>query len=73
MKNSLICDENTKLSVDYVKNDFLTRALVAPKNGTYSRSKELQDIYTRYSGEKVFSVNLVLYVTNNVCKTHAIV
>ena len=65
-------DDSTPLSADYVKNDFLTRALASLKNGTYSRSKELQDIYTKYSGVQGFSVNLVLYVTNNVCKTFEI-
>ena len=64
--------EKTTLSLDYVQNDFLTRALTALQNGTYSRSEELQNIYTKYSGKKGFSVNLIIYVTNNVCKTPSI-
>lgn len=64
--------EKTTLSLDYIQNDFLTRALTALQNGTYPRSKELQEIYTKYSRKKGFSVNLILYVTNNKCKTPAI-
>lgn len=58
-------NENTILSADYVKNDFLLRPLNALKNGTYSKSKELQNIFTKYKNNNDFTVYLQLYVTNN--------
>lgn len=64
--------DGNKVSVDYITNDFLSRAVTALKNGTYTRSKELQAIYSKYSGQDGFTVNLALYVTNNDCKTTTI-
>ncbi len=61
--------ENTKLTVDYVMNDFLTRAIGALEKGTYKRSKELQDIYNKYSTEEDFHIYFHLYVTNEAAKT----
>ena len=57
--------DTTQLTNDYVQNDFLTRALGALQKGTYTRSKELQDIYTKYSGEDDFCIHFRLYVTSN--------
>ena len=65
-------EDGTTLSLDYLTNDFLTRAVTALNNGTYTRSEELQRIYTRFSGVEGFAINLVLYVTNNDCKTTTI-
>lgn len=65
--------EGTNLPVDYVMNDFLTRAIGALEKGTYNRSKELQDIYTKYSKEDGFHIYFYLYVTNNSAKTKNIV
>ena len=63
---------DTILPLDYITNDFLTRAVTALENGTYTRSQELQDIYTKYSSDPNFSVTLALYVTNNKCCTDGI-
>ncbi len=57
--------EDSKLSSEYVKNDFLLRPLNALINGTYSKSKELQDIFNKYKDNKDFTVYLQLYITNN--------
>lgn len=65
--------DGTKVTVDYIQNDFLTRAIGALEKGTYTRSKELQDIFTKYSGEDDFNVHFHLYVTNNTSKTDAVV
>lgn len=62
-------EEGTTLTVDYVFNDFLTRALGALEKGTYTRSEELQNIYTKYHDEEDFNLHFHLYVTNNSCKT----
>lgn len=34
--------DNTTLSSEYIKNDFLLRAITALENGTYPKSEELQ-------------------------------
>lgn len=60
--------DNSNISNEYVQNDFLTRSIGALEKGTYSRSKELQDIFNKYSEEKDFMVHFNLYVTNNSCK-----
>lgn len=65
--------DNTKVTNDYIQNDFLTRAIGALEKGTYTRSKTLQDIFTKYSGEDDFAVHFNLYVTNNTSKTQQIV
>ena len=57
--------DTSSLSVEYVKNDFLLRSINALKNGTYSKSKELQNIFNKYKSNKDFTVYLQLYVTNN--------
>ncbi len=61
--------EGTNLTKDYVMNDFLTRAIGSLEKGTYTRSKDLQDIYNKYSKEEDFHVYFHLYVTNNSSKT----
>ena len=65
--------EGTNLTTEYIMNDFLTRAIGALEKGTYSRSKELQDIYTKYSQEEDFHIYFYLYVTNNSAKTQSII
>lgn len=65
--------DDTKLTKDYVMNDFLTRAIGALEKGTYTRSKELQDIFTKHSEEDDFSVHFHIYVSNNTAKTSNIV
>ena len=65
--------DGTKVSVDYIQNDFLTRSIGALEKGTYTRSKELQDIFNKFSGEDDFNVHFHLYVTNNSSKTDAVI
>lgn len=65
--------DGTNLSIEYIKNDFLIRALAALEQGTYTRSKRLQDIYSKYHEMEDFTVYLHLYVTNNTAKTTQIV
>ena len=65
--------EGTNLTVDYVFNDFLTRALGALEKGTYTKSEELQNIFTKYHEEEDFNIYFYLYVTNNSCKTDTLV
>ena len=57
--------DNTPLSSEYVKNDFLLRAITALENGTYSKSEELQKFFTKYKSNPEFSVKLQLFITNN--------
>lgn len=64
--------EGTNLTVDYIMNDFLTRAIGALEKGTYTRSKELQNIYNKYCHEDDFHIYFYLYVTNNSSKTQSI-
>ncbi len=61
--------ENTSLSLDYVRNDFLVRAIGALENGSYTRSEELQKIFTKYKQDSDFSVHFRLYVTNDTAIT----
>ena len=61
--------EGTPLSSDYILNDFLSRPLSALKNNTYTRSKELQDIYNKFSSDEDFAIHFHLYVTNNTAIT----
>lgn len=35
------------------------------ENGTYTKSAELQDFFTKYKEDSEFTVYLQLYVTNN--------
>ncbi len=57
--------DNTPISSDYVKNDFLVRAITALENGTYKKSEELQSAFTKYKDHPDFAVYLQLFVTNN--------
>ena len=58
-------DENTLLSADYVKNDFLIRGKTALENGTFTKSKELQSFFNKYKNSNDFHVYLWLFVTND--------
>ena len=60
--------DGTNLTENYVMNDFLTRAIGALEKGTYSRSKELQDIYNKFSVEDDFSIHFHLYITITLLK-----
>lgn len=65
--------EGSNLTKEYVMNDFLTRAIGALEKGTYTRSKDLQDIYNKYSSEEDFRIYFYLYVTNNSAKSQVII
>lgn len=58
-------NDNTKVTAEYVKNDFLLRGINALKNGTYKRSSELQKAFTRLKNDPEFTVRLQLFVTND--------
>lgn len=57
--------DDTQLSTEYIKNDFLIRGITALENGTYSRSEELQSAFNKYKDNSEFKVYLQLFVTNN--------
>ncbi len=57
--------ESTSITAEYVKNDFLIRAITALENGTYKKSDELQSFFTKYKNHEDFAVHLQLFVTNN--------
>ena len=61
-------EEGNNISVDYFFNDFLTRAIGALEKGTYKRSPELQEIYTKYHEEADFDVHFLFFITNNTAK-----
>jgi hypothetical protein len=58
--------DSSKLSSEYVANDFLLRPINALKNGTYKRSSDLQNIFKKYSNHDDFTVYMQIYVTNNI-------
>lgn len=58
--------DSTRLSSDYVKNDFLLRSITALENGTYTRSRELQKAFSRLKEHSDFTVHLQLFVTNDI-------
>ena len=57
--------DGTNVTGEYVKNDFLLRAITALENGTYKKSDELQSFFTKYKNHSDFAVYLQLFVTNN--------
>lgn len=58
-------NDSSKLSAEYVKNDFLLRPITALENGTYRKSVEVQDFFSKYKNHDDFTVSLQIYVTNN--------
>ncbi len=58
--------ETTGITAEYVKNDFLLRAITALENGTYKKSDELQGAFSKYKDSADFMVHLQLFVTNNI-------
>lgn len=57
--------ESTTITAEYVKNDFLLKGITALENGTYKKSEELQNAFTKYKNHSDFAVYLQLFVTNN--------
>lgn len=64
IQNKYYSDDSV-LSAEYVKNDFLLRAITALERGTYKKSEDLQKAFTKYKNDPDFSVHLQLFVTNN--------
>lgn len=58
--------ETTAITAEYVKNDFLLRAITALENGTYKKSDELQGAFSKYKDSADFTVYLQLFITNNI-------
>ncbi len=65
IQNKYYSDE-TPLQSNYVKNDFLIRGITALENGTYKKSPELQQAFTKLKSDPEFTVHLQLFVTNNI-------
>jgi len=57
--------ENNKLTIDYIKNDFLLKPFNILNAGNYTHCDELQKIFNKYKNNKDFRVHLQLYVTND--------
>lgn len=57
--------EDTKLTKDYVQNDFLTRPINMLLMNSYTRSAELQEIFNKYKLDSEFKIHLYLYVSND--------
>ena len=70
IQNKYYSDE-TKNSCDYVKNDFLLRGITALEQGTYKRSAELQQAFTRLKKDPEFTVHIQLFVTNDLHNAEA--
>ena len=66
-------NDDTKISKDYLMNDFLTRAIGALEKGTYTRSETLQKIFNKFHEDDDFCINSYLYVTNNTAKTKTLI
>ncbi len=64
IQNKYYSDDSI-ISADYVKNDFLIRTITALENGTYKKSSELQSFFSKYKDDSDFTVYLQLFVTNN--------
>lgn len=64
IQNKYYSDE-TKLTKDYVQNDFLTRPMNMLLMNSYRRSQELQDIFNKYKEDSEFKIHLYLYVSND--------
>ncbi|MDE0472639.1 MAG: AIPR family protein [Ekhidna sp.] len=57
-------DTNTKLSSKEL-SDFLTRPLSKLNEGSYNKSRDLQDIYTKVKKDEDYKIFLHFYVTND--------
>lgn len=64
IQNKYYSDDSI-ISANYVKNDFLIRTITALENGTYGKSSELQSFFTKYKDDSDFTVYLQFFVTNN--------
>ena len=58
-------NEESRLSKNYVENDFLIRPVNALKNNSYRRSEELQNIFKKNRNKDNFTTHLQIFVTNN--------
>lgn len=55
----------SRIDEDYVENTFLLWPIEVLEKGSYRRSKDLQEIYTKNKDLDNFTVNLEIYVTND--------
>lgn len=58
-------EDTSKLTEEYVKNDFLLRPIGALENNTYTKSAEVQNFFNKYRNHDDFTVYLQIFVTNN--------
>lgn len=58
-------NEKNKIRTDYIRDEFLIRAITALENGTYEKSEELQGVFSKYKDSPDFTVYLQLFITNN--------
>lgn len=60
----------TKIDAAYIQHKFLERVTAALENGTYTKSPELQEAFTKYKNDPEFKLHLHIYVTNNeICQS----
>ncbi len=64
IQNKYYSDDSI-ISADYVKNDFLIRTITALENGTYKKAPDLQNFFNKYKDDPDFTVYLQLFITNN--------
>ena len=55
----------SKLTSEYVDNNFLLTPIGTLEKGTYTRCPELQKIFNQFRADEKFTVHLQLYVTND--------
>jgi len=58
-------NEKTALEYSSVVDQFLSRSLEHLHQGVYKRSKELQEIFSKYKNDEEFKIFLHFYVTND--------
>lgn len=57
--------DDTMISTQYIRDDFLIRGITALENGNYKHCRELQKYFTKNKNKQDFHVYLNIYVTNN--------
>lgn len=58
-------NDSTRLDYSQIIDQFLVRSLEHLSQGVYKRSKELQEIFSKYKNDEEFHVYMHFYVTNN--------
>lgn len=57
--------DDTMISTQYIRDDFLIRGITALENGNYKHCRELQKYFTKNKNRQDFRVYLQIYITNN--------